>query len=91
MIDKVKAKLLGNIVHPGHETELTESVTECDHDMAWAPYILTSDPPQHPWICRVCLKEGVERLGPKSSPELESYVKVKTRKRDSIVKNPKPE
>ena len=74
-----------------HLDPTPHKVFECDHDLAWAPYILTSDPPQQPWICRICLQEGVERLGPKSSPELESYVKVKTRKRDSVVKNPKHE
>ncbi len=68
-----------------------EVVFRCDHDIAWAPFVLTSDPPQHPWICRICFEEGVERLGPKSSPELEDYATAKTRKSNSEAEFQKPE
>jgi hypothetical protein len=30
----------------------------CDHDKCYSPYVLTSNPPQYPWICRKCKVEG---------------------------------
>jgi hypothetical protein len=31
-----------------------------EHDKCYANYILTSNPPQHPWICRRCRTRGVD-------------------------------
>ena len=30
------------------------------HKKIYAPYILTSMPPQHPWICEICGEEGID-------------------------------
>jgi hypothetical protein len=34
----------------------------CEHEKVYSDRILTSDPPQHPWICRKCGGRGV-RMG----------------------------
>lgn len=40
----------------------TKSGEECKHEnKSYAPYVLTSYPPQYPWICRDCGKNGVDR------------------------------
>ncbi len=89
-----KPKLTGgNIVDPGHETELTEEaeiVFNCNHDRAFAPWILTSDPPQQQWICRSCLEEGVEILGSRSPIQLENYESAKSRKADMAASKQQP-
>ena len=34
---------------------------ECQHEKVFAPYILTSNPPQYPWICRKCGYRSVDK------------------------------
>lgn len=29
-------------------------MSECNHDKVFSNYVLTSNPPQYPWICRKC-------------------------------------
>lgn len=33
---------------------------ECKHEKVYADYILTSNPPQYPWICRLCGETGTD-------------------------------
>jgi len=33
-------------------------MSECKHEKVYANFVLTSDPPQHPWICRKCGERG---------------------------------
>lgn len=33
----------------------------CEHEKVYASYILASNPPLFPWICRKCLMEGTDR------------------------------
>jgi hypothetical protein len=33
----------------------------CVHDKCYAGYVLASNPPQHPWVCRKCGAKGVDR------------------------------
>jgi hypothetical protein len=40
--------------------EPTEEQKKCQHDKSYAPYILVSDPPQYPWICRKCGLRGID-------------------------------
>lgn len=35
----------------------------CEHEKVYAGHVLTSDPPQHPWICRKCNARGADRSG----------------------------
>lgn len=37
---------------------MTES---CDHDKLYAPYVMASNPPQFPWVCRKYRERGVDR------------------------------
>ena len=39
---------------------VVEEGEKCEHDPCFSNYVLTSDPPKHPWICRKCGAEGVE-------------------------------
>lgn len=40
---------------------------ECEHEKVYAAYVLASNPPQTPWICKKCNKQGRDVLGPISS------------------------
>lgn len=44
----------------------------CEHDKAYAGWILTSDPPKTQWICRKCHKQGMDE-GVQSSRSGEDY------------------
>lgn len=35
----------------------------CEHEKVYAGHFLTSNPPQHPWICRKCNARGADRSG----------------------------
>ena len=37
---------------------------KCKHDKVYANYTLTSEPPQYPWICRICKERGTDRGDP---------------------------
>ena len=37
-----------------------DSKSNCKHEKVYANYILTSNPPQSPWICKKCGAEGVD-------------------------------
>jgi hypothetical protein len=39
---------------------MSASQKDCKHDKVFAPYILTSNPPQYPWICRKCGFRGCD-------------------------------
>jgi len=45
----------------------------CDHDKVYASYMLTSDPPLYPWICRKCGAEGTDR----GQPHKDEYAELK--------------
>ncbi len=48
----------------------------------YAPHILTSHPPQHPWVCPDCLEEGVEmRFSSHINPP-ETYEDIIERKKN---------
>ena len=34
---------------------------ECEHRKVFAGYVLTSNPPQLPWVCSKCLQKGSDR------------------------------
>jgi len=34
---------------------------KCDHEKVYANYVLTSNPPQYPWICKKCGEKGIDR------------------------------
>lgn len=36
---------------------------ECEHDKSFAPYMLASNPPRIPWICRECGEQGSDQVG----------------------------
>lgn len=41
--------------------QLVQSMgTECEHDKAYVNRAYLTDPPQYPWICRKCGREGVD-------------------------------
>jgi hypothetical protein len=40
---------------------------ECEHEKVYAAYVLASNPPQTPWICKKCSKQGRDVLGPINS------------------------
>lgn len=44
-----------------YSIEPTEIQAECKHEQVFADYDLASDPPQCPWICRLCGLQGVDR------------------------------
>jgi len=33
---------------------------DCNHDKVYADYVLLTNPPQYPWICRKCGKKDVD-------------------------------
>lgn len=49
---------------------------ECEHEKVYAPFVLTSFPAQHPWICKKCGYEGVDR---DSWPEGPSYDELRSK------------
>jgi hypothetical protein len=32
----------------------------CNHEKVYAPFVYTTYPAQHPWICRLCGEQGVD-------------------------------
>lgn len=32
----------------------------CEHEKVYAPYVLTSNPPQYPWVCKLCGERGTD-------------------------------
>lgn len=64
-------------------TKKPDAAWSCSHaGKIYASHILTSNPPQHPWICPDCLQEGVDDHFHKNPPE--TYEQVKARKMESI-------
>ena len=53
----------------------TNKTEQCAHEKVYASYILTSHPPQQPWVCRLCGEEGIDRLGGKLKTD--EYEKTK--------------
>ena len=47
---------------------------DCEHDKVYANITLTSNPPQHPWICRKCGERGTDQ-GTILSNEYDELVK----------------
>jgi len=43
-----------------------EAKEPCQHDKSYSPNVLTSNPPQYPWVCRKCGATGTDTatLGP---------------------------
>jgi hypothetical protein len=35
-------------------------MSDCTHEKVYANYVLTSCPPQYPWICRKCGEKGID-------------------------------
>jgi len=35
-------------------------MNKCQHEKVYASYILTSNPPQYPWICKKCGLRGFD-------------------------------
>lgn len=33
---------------------------DCKHKKVYSPITLTSNPPQHPWVCKECGEEGID-------------------------------
>jgi hypothetical protein len=60
----------------------THTAGTCAHvRKTYAPHILTSDPPQHPWVCPDCLDEGVEIKFSSHVNPPETYEDILQRKR----------
>lgn len=36
-------------------------MSECKHEKVFANFILTSNPPQYPWVCKLCGETGVDQ------------------------------
>lgn len=36
-------------------------MSNCEHDKVYAPYALMTNPPQYPWVCRKCKRQGFDR------------------------------
>ena len=47
---------------------------ECIHDKVYANCVLTSNPPQYPWICKKCGEKGIDH-GMDWTTEYEDLVK----------------
>lgn len=45
-------------------SEPTEAQQQCQHDKAYSSDVLTTDPPQHCWICRNCGLQGRDMADP---------------------------
>lgn len=57
----------------------------CAHTMkTYAPYILTSNPPQHSWVCPDCWMEGVEMKWSSYKNPPETYDDIIKRKRETV-------
>lgn len=61
---------------------------ECDHDKAYAGWIVTSNPPYTSWICRKCKKQGLDE-GVHSSRDGEDYRLILQETIDKIAKGGK--
>lgn len=57
-----------------HEVKGKEK-EECQHDKVFSNIVLTSNPPQYPWICRKCGFEGVDR----GTMYVDEYSEIKRR------------
>ena len=51
---------LGWLIGATKEKPMTDQ-EECKHEKVYSNSILTSDPPQTPWICKLCGKTGTDR------------------------------
>jgi hypothetical protein len=45
----------------GGKVSVGPAAALCEHDKCFAPFVLTSDPPQYPWVCRRCGARGTDR------------------------------
>lgn len=48
----------------------------CNHSKVYANYVLTSNPPQHPWICSICGEKGVDMESININNEYEELIKI---------------
>lgn len=51
--------------------QYTPAPVECDHNKVYSDHVLCTAPPQYPWICSKCGKQGIDRM--QTSADVPSY------------------
>ena len=50
-------------------------IEKCEHDKVYAQFVLASNPPKSPWVCRKCGEQGYDTQGYTPMSEYEYILK----------------